>query len=454
MTFRENHHAISAIKEPTLNSWRVHYLYNRLPVDLITTFPFELLPVTGAEYLWAVRLLRMYKLAYIASTCPIYKHAKKQLLQYFKIGHSVSLIFPLTFIFLSFMHIQACSIFLAGRLLGFSNAEIDPYKNQAFFDQYAWSLYMAATNMFPVGYHPVNSEEQLITVFFVIAGAAIYACIVGVISSIAMGVDASGRLYKQKIDELKDYMQYKLIEPVTQRKILKYYELKYRGKYFEEGSLLQDMNDSLRMEVAIHNCRELISKVPFLRREQGDGRDDLFAGQITSALEPCYYVPGDFVFVQGDIGKDMYFIASGTVCVKISGKGVAFLKDGAFFGEMALVANSPRTATIQAVSTCILYKLRQESFESICRVFTDVKHNLEMTYAERLEKVQKIENAKKTTIARIMVFKMPCLVNLDNDAKTAIVETLANVLAPVNFFPGFVVLKQGDDDALVSFEST
>ncbi|KAJ3065308.1 Potassium voltage-gated channel sub H member 7 [Rhizoclosmatium hyalinum] len=178
--------------------------------------------------------------------------------------------------------------------------------------------------MFPVGYHPVNSEEQLITVFFVIAGAAIYACIVGVISSIAMGVDASGRLYKQKIDELKDYMQYKLIEPVTQRKILKYYELKYRGKYFEEvgisfflmpvssnhensckGSLLQDMNDSLRMEVAIHNCRELISKVPFLRREQGDGRDDLFAGQITSALEPCYYVPGDFVFVQGDIGKDM-----------------------------------------------------------------------------------------------------------------------------------------------------
>ncbi|KAJ3065309.1 hypothetical protein HDU99_004202, partial [Rhizoclosmatium hyalinum] len=143
-----------------------------------------------------------------------------------------------------------------------------------------------------------------------------------------------------------------------------------------------------------------------------------------------------------------YFIASGTVCVKISGKGVAFLKDGAFFGEMALVANSPRTATIQAVSTCILYKLRQESFESICRVFTDVKHNLETTYAERLEKVQKIENAKKTTIARIMVFKMPCLVNLDNDAKTAIVETLANVFTPVNFFPGFVVLKQGDEDSL------
>ncbi|KAI9338772.1 cyclic nucleotide-binding-like protein [Obelidium mucronatum] len=301
------------------------------------------------------------------------------------------------------MHVQACVIFLAGRLFEFSNHEIEPYKDATIFDQYMWSLYMSATNIFPLGYHPVNSLEQFITVVFVVCGAALYACIVGAISSVAIGFDASGRLYKQKIDELKEYMHWKAVEPVTQRKVLKYYELKYRGKYFEEAELLNRINESLRMEISIHNCKELISKVSFLRRQQGDGRDDLFSGRITSALEPCYYVPGDVVFVQGEIGHDMYFIQSGAVLVSISGKGVAILRDGAFFGEIALVANIPRTATVQAVSSCVLYRLSQDSFDKIINAFDDVKRKVNHIYTERMEKIRVDEEMRKLQVSTMLV---------------------------------------------------
>ncbi|KAJ3053579.1 Potassium voltage-gated channel sub H member 7, partial [Rhizoclosmatium hyalinum] len=85
----------------------------------------------------------------------------------------------------------------------------------------------SATNMFPVGYHPSNPEEQLLLVGFVLFGAGLYACIVGAISSIAMGFDASGRLYKQKIDELNEYMSWRSIDPITQKKLLDYFALKY-----------------------------------------------------------------------------------------------------------------------------------------------------------------------------------------------------------------------------------
>ena len=61
------------------------------------------------------------------------------------------------------------------------------------------------------------------------------------------------------------------------------------------------MNESLRTEIAAHNCKELISKVPFLRREQNDGRDDLFIGRIACALIACYFVKGDAIINQGEV---------------------------------------------------------------------------------------------------------------------------------------------------------
>ncbi|KAI8607297.1 cyclic nucleotide-binding-like protein [Chytriomyces sp. MP71] len=148
-----------------------------------------------------------------------------------------------------------------------------------------------------------------------------------------MGFDASGRLYKQKIDELREYMEWKDLDPITCKKIFKYYDLKYQGKYFEENNIFDDLNESLRMEIAVHNCKELVRRVPFLNRQQRDGRDELFLGRIASALVSCYYVAGDVLFFQGQMGEDMYFILSGMVYVLVNGKRVTSMSEGAFFGE-------------------------------------------------------------------------------------------------------------------------
>ncbi|KAJ3022115.1 UNVERIFIED_CONTAM: anaphase-promoting complex subunit Hcn1 [Siphonaria sp. JEL0065] len=447
-TIRHNHPSMLAIKDPTMEDWRDYYFKYNILIDVVTIFPFELLPIKGHEYLWTVRLLRMHKLPFMIHSSPIYSAMRDRLLFLFRIGHSVSLILPLTFILFLFLHLQACVIFLAGRYFNFSNDEIASLRDAPLFDQYVWSLFMSATNVFPLGYHPTNPKEQLITVAFVLCGAGLYACIVGAISSIAMGVDASGRLYKQKIDELKEYMHWKAVEPVTQQKVLDYYELKYRGKFFEEAekrALLNEMNESLRMEIAIHNCRELISKVPFLRREQNDGRDDLFAGRITSALQACYYVPGDVIFVQGE-----YFIFSGAVLVNISGKGVAVMRDGAFFGEIALVANIPRTATVQAVESCILYKLTQDDFNDIVHVFDDIKRKVGIIYKERMERSRYEEETQKLKIAAELVLKVPFL-RIEGDEKNSFLERLAGVMLPVTFNPEDAVCTQGEfgDDLYV-----
>ncbi|KAJ3086965.1 anaphase-promoting complex subunit Hcn1, partial [Physocladia obscura] len=307
VTFKSNHPAMNslALADKTMKFLRRHYLKTNFFIDLITVFPLELLPIPNSEYLWVIRLFKVHKLHRAIMTSPIYKQFRFKMQNAFKIGHSASLVFPLGFIFFVFLHVEACIIFLGGRLNGYSNSDIAFVENSGFWGRYSWSLHKATANIFPSGYLPSNPQEEIIVVVFAILGAILYACIVGAVSSIAIGYDVSGRLFKQKVDELKEYMNWRNLDPTTQRKVFKYFDLKYREKYFDELALLNEMNESLRNEIAVQNCKELISKVPFLRRDEKDGRDELFLGRISSALEPCYYIAGDAIFVQGEVGEDM-----------------------------------------------------------------------------------------------------------------------------------------------------
>ncbi|KAJ3399359.1 hypothetical protein HDU80_008011 [Chytriomyces hyalinus] len=445
LTLKASHPAMQSLSHPTLNMWRRYYLRHGFAIDLLTSFPFELLPITEAPYLFIIRLLRLYKLPLIFMTSPVYIKTLKMMQNALGIGQTVAVIFPLTFWFCIFLHIQACALFLIGRLTGFQNGELLIIQDKTILEKYTWGLFSAVGNTFPMTYKPQIAEDQWVVLAFVTTGAGFYACIVGAISSLAMGLDASGRLYRQKLDEVQEYMRWKDLLPSTRRKMLRYYELKYRGKFFEERTLLEEMNDSLRMEIATHNCRELISKVSFLRRAQHDGRDDLFVGRIATALTACYFVPGDVIITQGEMGNEMYFMMSGVVDIIANGKKVTSFRDGAFFGEIALIANIPRTATVQAATSSMLYKLTRDAFTSILEEFDDVRRRVEVIYRERMEKIRLEEEQRKLEAAQELASKVTYLSRKENDGRDELfLKRIASSLVVSFFAAEDVVFAQGE----------
>ncbi|KAI8622377.1 hypothetical protein BC830DRAFT_673488 [Chytriomyces sp. MP71] len=445
ITIKNQHPNMKYIKKPSLRDWQTYYLRHDFTVDLITIFPFELLPLSDAKYFWAIRLLRIHKLPNLLKSSPPYIRFQRDLQRLSGIGHSGALIFPLFIYFCFFLHWEACVIFLTGRLHGFSNSDISHLADGYLGEQYAWALYISVGNTFPMIYRPTQPIEQVTTFSFVILGAAFNASIVGVLSALAMGYDASGRAYKQKIDELQEYMQHKSLAPITRRKILKYYNLKYRGKYFEETALLKDLNDSLRMEIAAHNCRELVRKVPFLNRTQSDGRDELFMGRIASELVPCHYVAGDMVFIQGQLGKDMFFILRGSIHVLVSGKRVAILSEGSFFGEVALIANIPRTATVQVATSAILYRLNRDIFVDICEEFEDVKRRVHGIYLERMEKINQEEEERARRVAQSLAANLEFLQRNTGDGRDdEFLLKLAKGLVVTFLVAGDIVFREGE----------
>lgn len=99
--------------------------------------------------------------------------------------------------------------------------------------------------------------------------------------------------------------------------------------------------------------------------------------QVVRALKPTKFQDGDVIVQQGTRGSRFYMIARGSAVVTKTTKGadatdqermVTHLHAGHYFGELALIYDDPRTATVRAVGEVELLYLTQEDFQRIGQV--------------------------------------------------------------------------------------
>jgi hypothetical protein len=74
---------------------------------------------------------------------------------------------------------------------------------------------------------------------------------------------------------------------------------------------------------------------------------------------------GHRVVVEGEVGDRFYVIAEGESRVDIGGATVRHLGPGAWFGELALLRDVPRTATVTAITELRLHAIRREPFLAV-----------------------------------------------------------------------------------------
>jgi MFS family permease len=92
--------------------------------------------------------------------------------------------------------------------------------------------------------------------------------------------------------------------------------------------------------------------------------------QLARALEPVVVPPGHVVFEQGDVGDRFYVIESGEAEVIGGGRTIAELGEGGAFGEIALLRQVPRTATVRAATELRLQALAPDRFLPVMTGFT------------------------------------------------------------------------------------
>lgn len=111
--------------------------------------------------------------------------------------------------------------------------------------------------------------------------------------------------------------------------------------------------------------------------------------QLLEHMKMRSLLPGEGIIREGDVDDSMFIISSGKVKItKTSEAGtelvLAHLTDGAFFGEMALLSESPRTASVIAEEETLLFEVSRDTLDEVVKNFPSVKHILLRFYRQRL----------------------------------------------------------------------
>jgi len=107
------------------------------------------------------------------------------------------------------------------------------------------------------------------------------------------------------------------------------------------------------------------------------------------ASERVTYKSGQALFKQGEIGDSAFIVLQGTAEVLINGpKGplrVASLSENEIVGEIAILCDIPRTATVQAVTELVTLKITAELFFRMLMDFPEMGVEVMRVLAHRLE---------------------------------------------------------------------
>lgn len=128
---------------------------------------------------------------------------------------------------------------------------------------------------------------------------------------------------------------------------------------------------------------------------------------------------GEDVIVQGDAGDNFYVVETGAFSILIAGRGeVNQAGPGQSFGELALMYNQPRQATVRAVSDSVVWGLDGPTFR---KVMIDIAYRRRMLHKDLLSKVKLFATLSAAEVARI-----------------------AEALVPISYAAGETILQQGD----------
>ena len=132
-------------------------------------------------------------------------------------------------------------------------------------------------------------------------------------------------------------------------------------------------------------------------------------------------LPNELLFNQGDEGNCAFLINQGNLDVIVDGKKVENLFEGELFGEMALILNQKRSASVVAKSSTELIEITKASFEEIMNeVSNELKQIIQKLCEElskrnstdmiinknELDELLKNENSIVTALTRQIYFRL------------------------------------------------
>jgi CRP/FNR family transcriptional regulator, cyclic AMP receptor protein len=128
---------------------------------------------------------------------------------------------------------------------------------------------------------------------------------------------------------------------------------------------------------------ERLARVPLF-----DGLSKKHLAQISNLMTPVNLTAGDVLARQGEIGREFVILLEGEVDVARDGKVIAVRGAGDYIGEIALLDNQPRTATVTAKTDVAAEVLNRAEFATLLADAPELSSKIVVTLAHRLAELE------------------------------------------------------------------
>lgn len=129
---------------------------------------------------------------------------------------------------------------------------------------------------------------------------------------------------------------------------------------------------------------------------------------VIDAMEIKEYKPGDMVIKQGDDGDCLYVVDQGKLdCSKLfpgekQEKWLKVYEPGESFGELSLLYNAPRAASIRAKEKSVLFALDRHCFNSIVKDSAVKKRNKYMEFLSQIQIFKSLDSYEKSKVCECL----------------------------------------------------
>lgn len=451
-----------------INPKKVFYnytLHGRFFVDLLATIPFELVAsavLTNNSF--SFQLFGLLKLVRLLRLGRIITYMKFK--QGIKIGFRI---FQLLFFLLLLVHWIGCIWYM---LVSDKDSWVPPKDLDSgetnFYEisnirQYTVVFYYAILLIVGNESAPKTMEQTIFSSLVVIMGAIVTAFIFGNMAALMATINKKDSHFQEQLDFVSTTMRSIKLPEEIQNQVIEYLMHCQESPDVQQDieKFFEILSPSLKNMILNHMYNKIISEIDVF-----NDSTEIEKGFIVNNLKTMLFLVDDEIIRQGDFGNRMYFISSGTVDVYLTHEKykkdikieenkeaevesesdfdendntlmkneirINRLMSGSYFGEVALVTNLKRTATVKAVDYTTLAYLTRDNF-------TDIKKEFPQVYLNFKNSIKNYTD-KDFEFRRSMIKNTPYFRNLDND----IIDEIVYLLRPNRYDPGTTIIKYGD----------
>lgn len=367
--FKKGIHLVTDKKRIT-----AHYIQSWFLPDLFAALSFPIMILFFKWYDFSVSViglsLLLLPLVKLFKTRSIFRYLQEML----DINPSIMRLIVFGFWFILLTH------FMAIGWLALESREI----GATFWFYYLQALYWCITTIATVGYGDItpdmnNTLQVIYTMAVQLIGVGVYGFIIGNIASMMANLDVRQVAFRQKMEEIREYMKARSFPEELQQKVRDYYTYMWETHCCTGNeSFIGELPHTIATDIAMFLNRHILEKVHIFREA-----DEFFKREVIRQLELIIFLPGDYIIRQGEYGDCMYFMSFGEVEVSVDGQTVARLAAGSAFGESALLEGGIRTASVKALQYCETYRLLKHDFDHLRSKYKEFDYKVQAIIKER-----------------------------------------------------------------------